>query len=216
MEAISVLKVQPVTEQDFQSEIQKVTNFANTSHAGQIRKGSGLPFIVHPFEVLALVSEWGVGGELIDESVTEDERRGRKLLVWKTALCHDIREERLDIDYEKMVQFLGKQAADVCEELAFLPDNANPLPVPVQKAAYLKSFDRKSVYALVVKCADRIRNTHNFLCDDIDYANKYWKKASSLFDTMFTRGEEITEVLGLDVFPRMKYSKDCTQRMVVR
>lgn len=142
-------------------EMQRAINFANTAHAGQVRKYSNLPYIVHPMQVLALVAEWGV----------ED------MVVRKAAVCHDIREERPDIDFEKMKKILGLSAAKVCEELTFIPDSDSNLPDHEQKKLYIKTFLEKSLESLIVKCADRICNTYDFLTQDPVYAPKYWPRA---------------------------------------
>lgn len=45
-------------EQNF--EIENVIQFANNAHKGQYRKGSGLPYVVHPIAVLQMIADWGV------------------------------------------------------------------------------------------------------------------------------------------------------------
>lgn len=190
------------TEEQFQfkTELQRAVNFANSVHAGQLRKDSNLPYIVHPMEVLSLLSEWGV----------------TDLVAWKAALCHDVLEERPDIALKAVISFIGKEAALVVEELTFRFDPLNNLPHATQKELYMKSFMSKSIRAITIKMADRCRNTCNFMVSKPEYAGKYWRKGVPLFDAMFSHGERISEILGLDVFPRMKYAKDSISRQLVR
>jgi hypothetical protein len=101
------------------------------------------------------------------------------------------------------------------EELSFFPDPRSNVSVPDQKAAYMKTFMTKSLRALIVKCADRICNTIDFMTGAPDYAGKYWRKAEPLFEAMMSRGEQILE-FGPDVLPRMKWSRDSLKRQLVR
>ena len=42
----------------YTSHIQKAINKAADLHRGQIRKGDGLPYIVHPFSVALILSNY--------------------------------------------------------------------------------------------------------------------------------------------------------------
>jgi (p)ppGpp synthase/HD superfamily hydrolase len=158
-------------------ELLTTLDFAYKAHRGQYRKGSGLPFIVHPLAVLSQISEWGI----------------TRLVIWKTALCHDVREECRKVTAAHLIEVIGAEAAGYVEELSFFPDRTLAIPVPEQKAAYMASFHNKSVPALVVKVADRICNTFDFLSTDPEYAKVYWKKAARLIDAMRQRADEINQ-----------------------
>jgi (p)ppGpp synthase/HD superfamily hydrolase len=91
-------------------ELQAVVLFAAEAHGNQFRKHSHLPYITHPFQVLSLVAEWNVCNP---ESV----KAGTPvydLITWKSALCHDIREERPDIT-QKMLEALKKYGMIVAD-----------------------------------------------------------------------------------------------------
>lgn len=216
----------PPTERElFEADIQKSVSFAVASHAGQFRKHSGLPYITHCFDVLAQIAEWNVVDPNTVKVMSKSSNGKRKLdmseavadiICWKAALCHDIREERPDISKQQMANMLGEEAASVCEELSFFYDPSNNLTEAQQKADYIKTFMNKSIRAIVCKCADRCCNTLNFIQDAPDYAGKYWRKGEPLFDAMITRGEEIGYLLGPDVFPRMKFSRDTINRQIFR
>lgn len=186
--------------------MDEVVMFAAKCHAGQTRKGNCLPYIVHPIGVLSLIAQWGVKCQV----------------ARKAAVCHDVREECPDVTYDQLVAVVGKEAADVCEELTFFPDAKSSLTEQDQKHQYMKTFMNKSIIALVVKMADRVCNTLDFFHgDDPKYAAKYWSKGKPLFEAFKTRceeraGKEVQDTFGEEVYTQMKWSHDSVQRLVVR
>jgi (p)ppGpp synthase/HD superfamily hydrolase len=171
----------------FKFEINKAIAFAAQCHQGQYRKDGLTPYIVHPFAVLNLVKSWGV----ID------------LDAWVASLCHDIREECDWVLPAGLINHIGEVPAGICEELTFIPDTNNPIPPSKQKEEYMKSFNKKSIIALVVKLADRICNSKDFLLDSPAYAYKYWTKADSLVTHFYERERELVEAFGLPAYLRM-------------
>ena len=183
-----------------QESIQPVIEFAVKCHQGQTRKGSGLPYIVHPMAVLSQLADWEIDC----------------YKCWKAALCHDILEDCPEVTFDQLVAVIGLDSANIVQELTFKPNRAIQTPDHLQKKEYMKSFESKSIHALAIKVADRICNTVDFISTDPDYAPKYWKKAEDLFDIMITRGEELMREFGRASFPRMKYTRTCLVPMLVR
>jgi len=183
-----------------QESLQPVIEFAVKCHQGQTRKGSGLPYIVHPMAVLSQLADWEIGC----------------YKCWKAALCHDILEDCPEVTFEQLVEVIGLDAANIVQELTFKYNPHSEILEHIQKKEYMKSFATKSIHALAIKVADRICNTVDFISTNPDYAPKYWKKAEDLFDTMFTRGEEMMAEFGRGSFPRMKYTRTCLTPMLVR
>ena len=46
--------------------------FATERHAGQVRKGSGKPYIVHPLEVLTILTDMEAGADVLIAGVLHD------------------------------------------------------------------------------------------------------------------------------------------------
>ena len=176
---------------DAQEEIQQAVDFAVQAHAGQVRK-NGLPYICHPMGVLSQLGDWGIAN----------------VVTWKSAVCHDVRED-CGIEFEELVGEIGEEAALVVEELSFFPDKNHEFLSPQeQKVEHVASFGDKSVHALVIKVADRVCNVCDFLAVDPNYAKIYWKKANELLQTMVFRREEIAKFYESEsVFPRMRYTQ---------
>lgn len=183
-----------------QTALAKTVMYVAKAHEGQFRKGNNLPYIVHPLAVLVELSNWGI----------------TKLVTLKAGVAHDVREERPDITPQMLAKAIGVKEAAVVEELSFFPDESSNVPAHVQKAKYMETFLTKSLDALVIKVADRVRNTWDFFNTDPQYASKYWKKATPLFDAMYSRFDEIEAVCGGEVLTNMKFARDTLNRMLVR
>ena len=169
-------------------EIQTALEFAVKAHAGQIRKNTKLPYIVHPVAVMTLIGEWGITCPV----------------MWAAALCHDILEDCPHISLNDLQNAIGVSATKIVQELTFLHDPAKPKKP--QKILYMKSFDKKSLEAVVLKVADRLKNTHDFLLESPDYAYKYFKEAEDVISQLVSRRSEIEEKYGLDAYILMRYS----------
>lgn len=168
-------------------DIQDAVDFAVDAHRHQYRKGSRLPYIVHPFAVLSLVQKWGVNS----------------LPIWKACLCHDVLEERPDITADTLMGKIGREAAFYVSQLTFIPDLNSSVSVAEQKAQYMLSFQSKSIQTVVVKIGDRFHNTLDFYNSHPHYAPEYWAKANPLFEVFHSREQIIKDIFGSKVFKQM-------------
>lgn len=183
-----------------QKELLRAVNYANDQHTGQYRKGSDLPYIVHPMAVLKQVREWGV----------------TDIHTLKAAVAHDILEERPNITPESLAKVIGKKAAAIVEELTFIPDPQSTVAISKQKERYLETFLTKSVHALIIKVSDRCCNSLDFFhSGDSKYAPKYWKKGAAIMDALKSREEEIERVFGVEVLANVKFARDSVHRRLV-
>lgn len=179
-------------------DLQPVIEFALKCHKGQFRKGSGLPYIVHPLAVLSKLAEWQIFC----------------YKCWTAAICHDILEDCPHVTFDELVAVIGLDAAKIVEELTFRPQSSEVNEK--QKSDYMKMFFGKSVEALVIKVADRVCNTEDFLSTTPDYAPKYWAKASDLLNAMLNRKDEINARFGVSCFPLMRYNQTRMDEKLVR
>lgn len=161
----------------YHEELSNVIDFTVDKHRKQYRKnkinGIAIPYLFHPFEVTKYVFKWGAG----------------TLVNLKSSLTHDVRED-CDVSYEEMIKVVGKESADIVEELSFF-SNEN-----FSKQEYIASFVSKSVPALIIKLADRICNSLDFKLSDPKYALVYWQKANLLLDAYNKRKDEISDLYG--------------------
>jgi (p)ppGpp synthase/HD superfamily hydrolase len=114
--------------------------FAIERHAGQIRKVSGLPYIVHPMEVYAITRKY-------KESANID-------ALGAIALLHDILEDT-PTTHEELLNRFGPLVADTVRELT----NDEVAITALGKEKYIdEKLLELSSYALVVKLADMLAN----------------------------------------------------------
>ncbi|QBX06849.1 metal-dependent phosphohydrolase [Burkholderia phage BcepSaruman] len=114
--------------------------FANEKHAGQVRRGSGDPYITHPLAVSYIVAAY---------------KKSKKLPeLLAAAILHDILEDTVTT-FEELVARFGPLVASIVLELS----NDEVQIKILGKLAYQKNKVRGlSSYGLVVKLADRLHN----------------------------------------------------------
>lgn len=132
-------------------------DLAEKWHSGQERRFNKLPYIVHPIEVVQQLKMWGM-------------HKDRILAV---AYMHDLLEDT-DIDENDIKKLFGSNILRDVKTLSKDPDT--------EKTQYIRDLARKaSDYVVVVKLADRISNTNNFLsARKFDKAVEYWAQAVPL------------------------------------
>ncbi|MEK7088442.1 MAG: HD domain-containing protein [Patescibacteria group bacterium] len=127
-------------------KIQKAINLAARLHREHTRIGLNLPYIVHPYSVACLVSEYNDNENLIC-----------------AALLHDVLEDVEGYNFKELRRDFGVQAAKLVKEVTedrtdleeswTLRDSWKK-----RKAVYLKSLRSASKEALLIYAAD---TTHN-------------------------------------------------------
>jgi (p)ppGpp synthase/HD superfamily hydrolase len=206
---------------EFGSVFRNAVRFMISSHGNQDRKreinGVAMPYFTHPLDVMQLVWKWGagsprnilasIGHDLIEDcNLTEEEVvAGFTMSGLDGGLRPYIAEAgkiitelsflppKIDKILEKWVKENHPQTFDQKrqEEEKRLKDEEKRL-----KDEYLRTFDKKSIDAFIIKLADRFCNSMDYKLNDPRYAFKYFKKAQFLFDTLSKRCEEIEAAFG--------------------
>jgi (p)ppGpp synthase/HD superfamily hydrolase len=172
--------------------IEMATQFAVQRHNGEFREsGSGnLPYASHLFQGCRLLWRWGI--DTPDNIVT--------------FLCHDLLENTKTQWIELVLQ-IGYECTMRVDEMTFIPPPglSNKEKADL-KAQYMASFDTKSIHAVVLKIADRVVNTTDFVSFKPDYAGKYFAKADPLFAAFYRRQNKVVETFGAEAFERIVQS----------
>jgi len=195
----------PADQQLVYDAMNPAIALATEIHHLEFRKGPKLPYITHCFDVLKMVSDWGV----------------TDLDIWQACMCHDVVESDPTLTKEKLIKWgLTPVASGYVMELTFIPDMKSPLTPQVQKAQYIDSFMNKSEGSLVVKLSDRASNTKDFhQSGEHVYAGKYWKKGSPLWEAALSRFHNNVDFetrFGPALLPNIKFTRDMINRMIVR
>ena len=134
--------------------VQRAKEFATCAHEGQVRKYTGMPYIVHPVEVMEIV-----------QTVKHDDT------MLAAALLHDVVE---DTDYT-LNDIRGEFGQNVASLVADLTDVSNPGDGnrEVRKAKDRAHSATASPSAQTVKLADLISNSLDIMKHDPSFAKIY-------------------------------------------
>ena len=154
------------------SPTERALAFAVEAHRGQVRKGSGVPYVFHTVDVAKRLGDAGVRDE--DAIVA--------------GLLHDVVEDT-EVTLEEVANKFGARAAGFVDEMTFEGGKQ-------EKSAYLASFATNSPESLAIKLMDRSANVTDYELERPDYAPKYAGLAHALYAAVFAREAELTETFG--------------------
>lgn len=131
------------------------------AHRNQKRKGTELPYIIHPFGVMTIASE-----------ATDSE----DILI--ACLFHDILEDASE-EYSKgqMEQDFGKKVVDIVEGVT---KDSSLASWRERADAYLYHLEHEaSDESVIVSCADKIHNLMSILEDYKEVGDDIWQRFST-------------------------------------
>ena len=149
--------------------IIKAINFAANKHKGQTRRGSGLPYLIHPMVVSELISKYKGTSKFIDN-------------LKCAALLHDVLEDTV-CTYSEIEREFNPMVASIVMELTSDEEKI----AEVGKNEYLKmKMMEMSKYAFILKLLDRLSNI-------LDSPTKtYIKNTISLMEFLLVAREDLT------------------------
>ena len=141
---------------------ENALRFASKAHEGQCRKDGVTPYIEHPKAVVKMLNGWGVT---------------RPCLIC-AAYLHDVLEDTsvTEAEIEKCFTFM---VSGIVKKLTRGENES--------KTDYLRRVSEcHNADALLIKCADRICNTLDFIRDGKpDYAREYFHEADCIFKAAY-------------------------------
>lgn len=145
----------------FNSIIAKAMNEASRLHRGVNRKGTDIPYIVHPFEVALILKENGMTDEVI-----------------AAGLLHDVLEDS-NINEKKLRDKFKDSIVDLVVGASEQLKGREDRPWKDRKehtVDYLK--DKASFSIKCVACADKLSNIRSIARDLIDCReeDKFWSR----------------------------------------
>ena len=125
-------------------------HFAAVAHEGQRRKGTSIPYIVHPVAVAALVAEYG-GDE--DQQIA--------------ALLHDVLEDGGPHFAPDIERQFGQRVLSIVQACTDGVPDANGVKQPweIRKRDYLKHLASASDDMLLVSACDKFSNAQAIVAD---------------------------------------------------
>lgn len=158
----------------------KAIKLAKKAHKGQFRKVSGLPYIVHPLEVLSIVKKY-------KESHNID-------AICAAAVLHDTAEDA-GLTYEALSAGFGTLTASLIMEVT----NDTAAVSKLGKLTYInEKLLKLTSYALVIKLADMLANVTD------NPAEKTIKRIAA--HVAFLRANRVLSATQLKLAEQIEYS----------
>ena len=134
--------------------------FASNAHTGQVRKGSGAPYISHPIAVASLVLDYG-GNEV--QAIG--------------ALLHDVIED-CGVTARALEKKFGKKAARIVLECSDYigPKGARKPAWRARKETYINELAKAGAETLLVSAADKLHNARAIVHDAKHHGKSVWKR----------------------------------------
>lgn len=143
------------TAKDGSAEVEKARRYATKAHEGQYRKGTNIPYIIHPI---------GVADILISHGCTN------KLVI--AALLHDTIEDT-SITYDDLKREFGLYVAEIVGQLSE-PDKS--LSWKERKAHTVQRLKEVAPDVCLVSCADKLDNIRAIKRDLSESGDSLWKR----------------------------------------
>ena len=158
---------------------QQAFRYAADLHAGQERKGNGVPYLAHLMSVSALVLEHGG---------TEDQAIA--------ALLHDAAEDQGGVPtLEEIRRRFGDVVADIVAACSDSMVQPKP-PWRGRKEAYLAKLRHASSSARLVTAADKLHNARAVLRDLREIGDAIWSRFRAGKDGTLWYYRQLADVLG--------------------
>jgi len=146
------------TKFDGSPEVFKALEFAVKAHSGQFRKGTNIPYIVHPLGAAQILMEL---------------KCPNKIVI--AALLHDVIEDA-GVKYEEIRAEFGMYVAELVRQ-AGEPDKKAPWKE--RKQHTLESLKQAPGDLLLVACADKLDNIRSIRRDYGKLSEKVWERFNS-------------------------------------
>lgn len=134
--------------------IEKAINFATLKHQEQKRKGSALPYIVHPMQVMHILTE---------------NRCSQNVVV--AGILHDTLEDT-QTTYAELVQEFGAEVANLVQKHS--EDKSKSWME--RKLHTINEITAMSLEEKQVLCADKLANLNTMATDIACIGEKLWEK----------------------------------------
>ena len=168
---------------------EKAVVFAARAHAGQIRKGDGTPYIVHPFLVASMLREQGCSLNAVIAGLLHDTVEDTRVSI------HDIETE------------FGNEVADI---VSVCTEPLKSMPWEERKQHSIKVIKTASLDAKYVTCADKLHNLRSLIAVHEELGPKVWSRFSRGYESQKWYAESMLSSIffGLDdtaIKPMLKF-----------
>lgn len=156
----------------YKKELDKIKKFAAECHQGQVRKGSGIPYIVHPARVASI----------LQDNINLSEKFN--FITQGIAWLHDVVEDC--ISYDTLRIWMYENISDdscrimILRGVRCLTEDKSIHPRNERHKAYIKQLSEGVRTYRIVKLADRIDNLRDGGLDKGFLKNVYLKESKDI------------------------------------
>jgi (p)ppGpp synthase/HD superfamily hydrolase len=155
------------------SEINKALIFSAKAHQEQLRKGTDIPYIIHPYAVGMILARCGCEDYVIIAGILHD-------VVEDGWIYEGAKKVRRVVigDIDDPVNGFGKEVADIvagCSEPGKAPDEKEK-PWQERKQHTIDHLKSATREVKLVACADKLHNVNSMLDDYKQVGNKLWDR----------------------------------------
>ena len=149
--------------------IQRALQFAERAHQGAYRKGSRIPYIVHPREAAVIV--WMVLQETKGELCLDD------MTIVAAAALHDVVEDA-GVTLENLAQDFGEAVAALVAAESENKREGQPAAVTwkVRKEEAIEQLRHDSSAAKLIALGDKLSNMRAIAADHLVQGDTMWHK----------------------------------------
>ena len=182
--------------------LDKALIFAVNAHAGAVRKGTNIPYIVHPMEAVAIVA-----------SMTNDKE------VIAAAALHDVVEDT-DYTIKDIENEFGSRIADLVasESENKRPELSEENTWKIRKEETLKHLENASIETKIITLGDKLSNIRAIYRDYLELGDKLWDRFNQKDKNEHAwYYSSIVDLLSdLEKYPAWKEYKDLVKRVFDR
>ncbi|QDU41009.1 Bifunctional (p)ppGpp synthase/hydrolase relA [Maioricimonas rarisocia] len=165
--------------------LERALRVAGTAHAGQHRKGTDIPYVVHPLAVVLILTRAGIDD---DETLA-------------AAILHDVVEDT-DWTAERLQREFPPRVVELVAALSEqkTTSDGEPIPWETRKREHMQRLGASCSAARAIALADKLHNARSLLYD-AEAGGVCWDRFNAPRDRILDRYREAAERLGGDEPP---------------
>lgn len=176
------------------TKIHDAIIFATLKHHGQKRKGTDIPYIVHPMEVMQVLTANGCSDNVI-----------------VAGILHDVLEDT-DTTKKEVLESFGQDVLDIvlCES----EDKSKSWKE--RKQATIDHLASSSKEVKLVCCADKLSNIKSMYCDLQKIGDRLWERFNAPKEDIHWYYSGIVDALkGIEAYPMYIELKELVEAVFI-
>lgn len=146
------------------SNIIEAFRFAYIAHLGKYRKGSQIPYIVHPMDVASILMKNGASDKLIVAGFLHD-------VIEDTEMDIKIITKKFGEDVSNLILYVSEP-----RKMRSLSPDKMKITWTIRKKHTIKRIINSDYETKLLFCADKLANLRDMVNDYKIYGNKLWDK----------------------------------------